>query len=375
MATTKHYLNKEKTKFNWRTVVYIPTGKYNKFGKPIFQHKHIGYFKTKSEGERAEREFLNNFESGTLELTKDSTFGNVINLFIEYASNEGEYSEGCICNYKGYLKNHLQMLKSVPVANITPALIQSWQRDLFQKKVSNHIYNGCLKLMKAAFNYAIKLKQITTNPFKDMKSKAVPPKIRKRFSTEELKHLIDICYKELPEYYCLFVLATLTGARLGEYSAIRRSDIDMENKTIYITKQITRGKEKNRTKEEASTRVINISDKVLSVIQWHINTYNIQPDELMFKATNGGLIYAKWVERRFEKLLMLAGYDEKYCRVHDLRGQYVDIMHLCNVPITYISKQVGHSNSYITERVYTQTLKALPIEANELMDRKIFGED
>ena len=59
--------------------------------------------------------------------------------------------------------------------------------------------------------------------------------------------------------------------------------------------------------------------------------------------------------------------------MHDLRGQYVDILHLCNVPTSYISRQVGHSNSYITETVYTQILKELSTEANELMDRKIFG--
>lgn len=35
MAVSKHYLNEDKTKFNWRVVVYIPTGEYDRFGKPI----------------------------------------------------------------------------------------------------------------------------------------------------------------------------------------------------------------------------------------------------------------------------------------------------------------------------------------------------
>jgi len=58
----------------------------------------------------------------------------------------------------------------------------------------------------------------------------------------------------------------------------------------------------------------------------------------MFKPEQGGLMYAKWIERRFAKLLTLCGYDENSYRVHDLRGQYVDIMHLCNVPTEYISR-------------------------------------
>ena len=41
------------------------------------------------------------------------------------------------------------------------------------------------------------------------------------FSLKEIKRMIDVCKAQFPEYYCLFILAILTGARLGEYSAIR----------------------------------------------------------------------------------------------------------------------------------------------------------
>lgn len=373
MSVIKHYLNKEKTKYNWRTVAYIPTGEYDRFGKPIKQHKHIGYYSTKSEGEKAERDFWTNFESGTLELNKNATFEDIAKYYLEYTKNEGNYSKGTICNYEGYLNKHLGMFKLVPIKNITPALIQKWQRDLFSKGTSDHVFNGCIKFAKAAFNYAKKLEQINTNPFDKIKPKTIAPKLRKRFSMEELKRIIDICEVQFPEYYCLFILAILTGARLGEYSALRPKDIDMNSKKIYVEKQITRGEEKNRTKKEASTRIIDISDKVLEIIQWHIETYNIGETDLMFKADKGGLMYAKWIERKFEKLLESCGYDKKFCRVHDLRGQYVDILHLCGVPTSYISRQVGHSNSYVTERAYTQILKELSTEVNELMDKKIFG--
>ena len=117
MSVSKHYLNKEKTKFNWRVVVYIPTGEYDRFGKPIKTHHHVGYYPTKSEGEVAERKFWNDFEAGTLELNKDAKFEDVILYFLDFAKNEGKYAKGTICNYEGYLNNHFQMLKYVPVKN------------------------------------------------------------------------------------------------------------------------------------------------------------------------------------------------------------------------------------------------------------------
>ena len=52
------------------------------------------------------------------------------------------------------------MLQHVPIKNLTPALIQKWRRELFTKGASDHVFNGCIKLAKAAFNYAIELKQV-----------------------------------------------------------------------------------------------------------------------------------------------------------------------------------------------------------------------
>lgn len=375
MSVTKNYLNKNKTKFNWRVVVYIPTGEYDRFGKPIKKHHHVGYYSTKSEGEIAERNFWNEFNANILELNKNATTKVVCINFLDYAKNEGRYAKGTISNYEGYLKNHFQMLQHVPIKNLTPALIQKWRRELFTKGVSDHVFNGCIKLAKAAFNYAIELKQVNTNPFKDIKPVTIPPKLRNRFSTEELKKVIDTCEQQFPEYYCLFILATLTGARLGEYSALRPCNIKANLKKIYVDKQITRGVEVSRNKTAESTRTIDISTKVLQIIEWHIEKYNIADNDLMFRADKGGKMYAKWIERKFEKLLEACGYDKKFCRVHDLRGQYVDILHLCGVPTSYISRQVGHSSTHVTERVYTQILKELSDEANDLMDKKIFGGD
>ena len=113
---------------------------------------------------------------------------------------------------------------------------------------------------------------------------------------------------------------------------------------------------------------------MIPVIQWHIEKYNVSYDDFMFKTATGQMLYAKWVERRFAKLLELSGYPSNFCRVHDLRGQYVDIMHLCNVPVTYISKQVGHRNPKVTFIHYSEILNELPEKANKDMDNLIFGQ-
>ena len=377
MPVNKYYTNKSKTKFKWWFVVDVPSGEYDKFGKQKRKQVRVRGFNTEKEAKEAERKFLNSLESGKVELNGEIIFSDVINFFFDFIKNEGKYEKGTIKNYEGYFKNHMQDLISVPIKKLTPVFIQTWHRNLYKKGVSDHVYNGCLKLLKRAFNYAIELKQISTNPFSELKPVSIPKKLRNRFSTKELKEVIDTCIDAMPEFYCILCIATLTGMRLGEYSAIRPCDIKRKDNryVIYVDKQITRNEYKTRTKTVTSTRIVDISNKVYDIIQWHIKYFGINHTDFMFKPEQGGLIYAKWIERRFAKLLTLCGYEEKFCRVHDLRGQYVDIMHLCKVPIVYISGQVGHSSPKVTVNSYTQILSELPIDANNAMDNLIFGSN
>ena len=164
--------------------------------------------------------------------------------------------------------------------------------------------------------------------------------------------------------------------RLGEYSALMPKDVQKLEYgcKIFVSKQFTHNVLKDRNKTIGSTRIVDASDMVYRVIQWHIKKYNIPQDDFLFRAEEGGNIYAKWVERRFKKLLKLCGYPDDFCRVHDLRGQFVDIMHLIGVPIAHTSRQVGHSDTKITNREYTQILNELPTIYNKKLDELIFKD-
>lgn len=168
-----------------------------------------------------------------------------------------------------------------------------------------------------------------------------------------------------------FCIIFLTGMRVGEYSALTVNDIDFTNKLIYVDKQFTRGELKNRNKTAESTRIVHVSEKMLEILKWHIKEFNVK-EGFLFVDMNGMPVSAKWVSRKFKKLLKLNGFEEDYCRVHDLRGQYVDIMHYCGISTEYIAKEVGHSNTATTSNIYTQILQEVPIEANKRMDNELF---
>ena len=244
MTVHKRYTNKNKTKFTWGYVATVPSNQFDRFGNPKRKQITKSGFETKKEAQQAEKELLENYEKGKVELSKNVVFSDVYNFFVDYMESIGQYSKGTIANYKCLYENHLTMFHNVRVDKITQTLIRAWKKEISSKNVSVYRINDCIKLLKAIFNYAKSEKQITSNPFEELKKLPESIKLRKRFSLEQLKKLISSCENLLPEYYCMFSLSCLTGMRVGEYSALKVNDFDFENGLIYVEKQFTRGEEK-----------------------------------------------------------------------------------------------------------------------------------
>lgn len=159
--------------------------------------------------------------------------------------------------------------------------------------------------------------------------------------------------------------------RLGEYSAVCVENINPKRNEIYINKQYTRGELKARTKTLESTRVAKYPEELNEIIKWHRRKYNVFSG-FLFKGKDNKPISQKTISRRFKDLLKLCGYPENYMRVHDLRGEYVDIMNSAGVPVPFISRNIGHARTSTTNDIYTSILNSVKDEAMEKLSKKIF---
>ena len=340
---------------------------------PRKQYRKSG-FKTKQDALQAEQEAIIKYKNKKIKFNPERTsFKEIIDLFIEHIENSNEYSEGTISNYKGYYNNHLEDFKYVSIEELSPHLIQKWF-DKATKEKSPHIINGCRKLCKAAFNYVLRIKLLSENPFEYMPKAQEPVKLRHRFSIDEIKKVIKICKEKFPQFYCIFSLAIFTGMRLGEYSAICIEDIDFNKNQIWITKQYTKRKIKNRTKTNNSRRIVDFPPSVGKIIKWHIRKYQIFSGFLFKGKNSGNPISANWVNSQFDNLLKACGYPENYMRVHDLRGQFVDILHTLGLPTVYISRQVGHARTSTTNDIYSAIMSDVKTNAKKAIEEEIFCE-
>ena len=88
MAIYKRYTNKKKTRFSWRVVVHIATNKFDRYGNVVKKHVSVGSYPTEKEAKLAEREFLNNLDTGKIELNKDATFREVMLFYLDFANKD-----------------------------------------------------------------------------------------------------------------------------------------------------------------------------------------------------------------------------------------------------------------------------------------------
>ena len=127
-------------------------------------------------------------------------------------------------------------------------------------------------MLHCAFERAVKERLISRNPTDD----CIAPKIqkfeRKTLHPEDIKAYLDAANTRglLPMFY----LALVSGLRKGELVALLWTDLDIENKTIFVSKQYVRNPNGeltlSRPKTETSVRRVSIPQEAVDpLIQEH----------------------------------------------------------------------------------------------------------
>lgn len=356
-------------KFSWEFIVDIPSGEYDKKGNPKRKQKRVSGFKKEKEAKEAERKFLQQLEEGNINIDANSIFSELAEKFLKHIEESSDYQKGTVCNYRGYYNNHMLYFHNMKVKNINDETIDIWVKERENNNVSAFTLNGCRKFGMAVFTYH--KKQFKFNPFAEMPKRTETKKLRNRLSIEIIQKMFRICKTNLEDYYCIFCLSVLTGMRLGEYTALNVEDIKTDTCKIYVYKQYTRRELKDRTKTQSSTRIADYPEGLNEVFKWHRRKYNIFSG-LMFRGKNNMPVSENWVRKRFQTLLELCGLPKNYMRVHDLRGEYVDIMNSAGVPIKFISRNVGHARTSTTNDIYTEIFQSVETDAMQKLGNMFF---
>lgn len=228
-----------------------------------------------------------------------------------------------------------------------------------QLDYSQSCINKMYQLLGAVFIKAVNRKIIEDNPLREIKrpksnKKTIPVRA---LTVEEQKKLLNVLKNEDVRYSDIMLLSMFTGMRIGECCALMVEDIDLNEKTITVSKTVARGKYGrnvlNETKTSAGMRKLHLSDDIFEFLKSCIGN---KDKGLLFLSSNQNLVTTNQVN--YSYAAALKAYDivdtSVYGRVdlHSLRHTYATRCIESGMPAKVLQKLLGHTDINITLNTY-----------------------
>ena len=282
-------------------------------------------------------------------------------------------------NYYRNIEQHIiPAIGDIPLNKLTTRDLQKLYNDLqsngrlrkIQKKekpgLSNSTVRGIHMMLHNAFERAVKERLILRNPTEN----CIAPKIQKFemqiLQPEHIKEYLNAANARglLPMFY----LELVSGLRKGELTALLWSDLDIQNRTISVSKQYVKNPNGeltlSRPKTETSVRKVSIPQEAIDLL---IAEHDKHPDNsYMFPSPiTGEMYYPDSIVNLHKKILKDAGLP--HIRFHDLRHTFATLALQNGVDVKTVSSMLGHYDAGFTLRTYTHATRQKQDEAAQTM--------
>ena len=325
-------------------------------------------FKTKLAAKHAESEFLLNYN--ILNDNNDILFIDLYYEYIKYKKQNLKYQS--FRTYKSKIEKHiLPFFKDYKINNIKSNDYIEWKEYIINKNFS-YKYNCSLHIcMVNILNFAYKFYNLNENVASkvgNFSKRNYFPKVN-FWTFNEFNQFINNVDDKV--YYSLFTILYYTGMRLGECLALNWNDI--KDNCIYVNKNLIRKNINNpifnTPKTPSSVRIIKIDKYTLNVLNDLKDFYkkSIGFDNKWF--VFGGLnpLATTTIERRKNYYCKISNV--KQIKIHEFRHSHATLLISKGVPISVISKRLGHSDMSTTLKIYSHLIPEDEDKAVNMLDK------
>ncbi len=245
------------------------------------------------------------------------------------------YSPNSIRNYSGTVRTFLDLAerKFTHPDEINEEIIEKyvyWKVEKHKISASHQrmIVASIDKFYQALYDKKLNIQHL----YPSRKAKPLPNYL----TLSEVKSMIDAVDNK--KHLCIIKMLYGAGLRLGELLNLRLSDINSENRLIYIRKA-----------KGNKDRVVMLSSGILEDLRQYYKKY--KPKEYLFEGQNGGMYSEKSVQNVVKNAASKAGIKKKVTP-HTLRHSFATHLLESGTDIRYIQQLLGHKSIKTTE-IYT----------------------
>jgi integrase len=262
-----------------------------------------------------------------------------------------------VMDYESCIRVHLApFFAELQMAKISERDVEQFMAQKLDDGKAPKSVTNWLGILHSIFEFAIRRGWAETNPCKRV---AKPRKRRGR----KLRFLdgpeLEAVLRSVPADArgetdrCLFLVAAMTGLRIGELLGLRWRDVDWAAQKIRVGDNWVRG-EFGDPKSARSDRAVPMAQRVARELELQFQRSELQADDdLVFPhPITGRPLDKSKVRKRFLAAVEAAGIS-RHLTVHDLRHTFGTRMAAAGVPLRTIQEWMGHAD-FKTTQIYAE---------------------
>ena len=278
-------------------------------------------------------------------------------------------------NYKSTIENRIKpAIGDIKTKDLTAQAIESLIGDLIKDGYKPGTIKGVYAVLRAAFRYAERMGDLNVNPI----TKVSAPSSQ----STAIKHIPKLDFEKIyraamlyPYLHARVEVGMMMGLRPGEVRGLKWSDINWDEKTLTIERQLQRVKAEGlvfRQVKQKEARTIPITETQIQILKTHFESQQMSNEGwvedlgLIFPNTIGKPLDAKREHNWWKSLLKRAGVGEY--SIYQMRKTAFTHFANLGVPQATLLAYSGHSNISTVYKHYA-------LSTNEAMHSAIAGID
>lgn len=250
------------------------------------------------------------------------------------------------------INKRFDYFQSMNIQDIKVSDIRLWYKKI--DGVGNKSKRNYLSVLKGVLDVALHDEIIEKNPMVHIKLPQYHSPRIKPFTALEVHRILEGAKDYNFNFLYLLSMGFFTGMRTGEILALKRSDIDFENKVIHVRSTISRFGDV-MPKTFGSVRDIPIIDTLFPYI---LRMYEKENDNYMMTTQYGNPYHDTHIFVTYWWKPLLKALEIDYRRPYNMRHTFATNMlykQLCT-PLE-LSQYLGHSNTRMIYDVYVSYIE------------------